>query len=312
MVIYKCHICEREFDRKYCLDSHLARKKPCKKSTGSKTNKTLIDPKCKRCGRTFSRRDSLNRHLKVCENIIKKNNVVKKSIIAKKNSTVKNTIVKNSTIKKNSDNNNIELKNNKININNYNPTFNLIVFGKDGTESLSVDDLAEIIKSNKNLYEELIKKINFNPNKPQHHNVYYSDMKAAYGKVYENKKWVDKKINEIINTLLDSKTEDLHKLLEKFDGILSKKIRQNIIKTIKDADYSNPDCRKKLISYIKPILYNNKDMVIKTKKILEELESDKNDDDDKLADQEIFKKGTKMSDVKKILNNKTIKSNKKN
>jgi len=93
---------------------------------------------------------------------------------------------------------------------------------------------------------------------------------------------------------LDSKTDDLHEILKKFDGILSKKIRQNIIKTIKDVDYSNPNCRKKLISYIKPILYNNKDMVIKTKKIVEE--NNKCDSDG------IFKKGIKMKDIKKIYN----------
>lgn len=270
MVIYKCHICDREFDRRHCFNNHLSRKTPCIKQFGSsKTNKKLFDPKCIKCGRIFSRKDSLNRHLKVCDNIIKKNNI-NKSIIAKENSTIKNTTIKNSIIKKN----NVAIKNNKININN--PTFNVICFGKDGIENLSADDLAEIIKSNKNLYEELIKKINFNPNKPQHHNIYYSDMKASCGKVYENKKWVDKKINEIINTLLDSKTEDLHKLLDNFNGILSKKVRQNIMKTIKDADYSNPNCRRKLISYIKPILYNNKDMVIKTKKILEEINNKKN------------------------------------
>src|SRR5207253_9227190 len=139
------------------------------------------------------------------------------------------------------------------------------------------------------------------PNKPNHNNVYYPDLKSSCGKIYENNKWVDKKINEIIDTLLDAKTDDLNTILDKFDGVLDKKIRRNIIDTIRDVDYSNPTRRKKLISYIKPILHSNKDVVIKTKKILENL---KKEDDDELADQEVFKKGTKMSDVKKLFKNK--------
>lgn len=101
-------------------------------------------------------------------------------------------------------------------------------------------------------------------------------MKATYGKIYENKKWVDKKINEIINKILDVKTEDLYLILDKLDGIINKETKQNIIKTINDVDNPNPERRKKLVSYIKPILYNNKDMVIKTKKMLEKIEQDEN------------------------------------
>lgn len=31
-------------------------------------------------------------------------------------------------------------------------------------------------------------------------------------------------------------------------------------------DYSRPDARKKLRSYLKPILYNHKDLIMKTRK----------------------------------------------
>ena len=250
MVNYKCSKCGRVFDRKIGLERHLARKTQCTKFSGSKTNKKVFDPKCKGCGKSYSRKDSLNRHMKICKGNINKN-------ITKGN---KNSKIINNNVTGNENNiNNIETQNNKININNpvINPTINLIFFGKDGIDSLTSDDFIKILKSHDNPYESIIKIINFDPNKPNHHNVYYPDMKATYGKVYENKKWVDKKINEIINSILDSKTDDLHEILKKFDGILSKKIRQNIIKTIKDVDYSNPNCRKKLISYIKPILYYN-------------------------------------------------------
>ena len=33
-------------------------------------------------------------------------------------------------------------------------------------------------------------------------------MKSAYGEVYENKSWIKKKIDEILDTLIDAKIED--------------------------------------------------------------------------------------------------------
>lgn len=48
---------------------------------------------------------------------------------------------------------------------------------------------------------------------------------------------------------------------------LNKKTREKIEETIKHMDYSKPNARKKLKSYLKPILYNHKNMIIKNKKI---------------------------------------------
>ncbi len=273
MVCYKCDICGKLFDRKDSLNKHLARKKKCIAQSGSKTNK-IYYPKCNQCHKSFSRKDSLDRHRKVCKgNINKKNNTIIKGSGSINN--VKN--INKSNIKGNVEINNISINKPVI----IKPIYvELNFFGKDGIESLTLDEFIKIVKSDENPYEAIIKAINFDPTKPQHHNVYYPDLKATYGKIYENKKWVDKKINEIINKMLDIKTEDLHAIINKLDGIINKKTKQNIIKTIKDIDNSNPECRKKLISYIKPILHNNKDMVLKTKKLLEEL-----DDFDDYADE---------------------------
>lgn len=63
---------------------------------------------------------------------------------------------------------------------------------------------------------------------------------------------------------------------------LNEKTQTRIRRAIENADYSQPDARKKLISYIKPILYNNKEMIIKTRKNagLDDPEDDDNDDAD--------------------------------
>jgi hypothetical protein len=89
--------------------------------------------------------------------------------------------------------------------------------------------------------------------------------------------------------------------MDKMGDILSEKTRENIIKTIENTSYSHPHRRKKLISYIKPILYNNKDIVIRTKKMLENFEQ--NDED---IDLNVFKKGTKIKDIKKMYKEKFL------
>jgi len=271
MVKYSCHLCGKKFDRKTTFKSHISRKNSCiKNKYGSKTNKKIPDPKCKDCGRSFSRRDSLIRHIKIC-----KGDIYKTNIKGTKNTTVNGT--KNNT-----------------NINSPTYNINFIDFGKDGINGLDLNDFIEIARSNSNPYETLIKIINFDPKKPQHHNIYYTDTKASCGQVYENKKWVEKKINEIVNILLDAKTEDFNSMLDKLGDDISKKTRENIINTIKDVDYSKPIARKKLISYLKPVLANNSDMVLKTKKLLEEYNAD-----EEYADEEVFKKGIKIKDIKK-------------
>ncbi len=246
-----CDKCHKNFSSNYNLKRHQI---IC--VGGTKTNKKNSF-KCEYCGNIFSRKDSLDAHInkKRCKEYEK----IRIKINGNKNKTNINPIDNSTNVKIV---NSPVIKNSPINV-------NLIVFGKDGIDSLTSKELFEMLRSDNNFYESLISMVNFNPDKPQHHNVYYSDMKAAYGKVYENKKWVDKKINEIINTLLDSKTEDLNEIIDEYGDCLSENSRKKIKETIENTDYSKPDRRKKLISYLKPILYNNRDMIIKTRKIFE-------------------------------------------
>ena len=157
---------------------------------------------------------------------------------------------------------------------NSNVTINLIVFSKDGIKCLNSKDYNKLFESNKHLIEELITQVNFNPDKPEHHNVYYPDLKSGYGIVYEDNKWISKKIDEILNTLLDAKVEDLNEILNDMGDFLNKKSRAKIKKAIENTNHDSipPGSRKKLMKYIKTILYNNKDMIIKTRKLTKKQE----------------------------------------
>lgn len=262
---FKCDKCRKKFSQKQDLKRHQNRLIDC--VTGNKKSlKNLQQFGCEFCDKKFTRKDNMRRHMNNCK--VKMNTITidgdeNNPIIGKK----VNSIYKSENAK-------------IINIKN----LNLFVFSKDGITGLNSKDYKKILESNKHIIEELITQVNFNPDKPQHHNVYYPDLKSAYGVVYEDNKWISKKIDEILNTLLDAKIEDLNEILNDMGDFLNKHTRSKIKKAIEDANNNSipPGSRKKLMKYIKTILYNNKDMIIKTRKLTKEQEEEilKHDCDD--------------------------------
>ncbi|XWV26672.1 zf-C2H2-N-terminal protein [Tupanvirus soda lake] len=179
MTNFKCNICHRQFKRKQDLNRHMSCTKGC--ANGSKTNKKIQSFNCRYCKKSFNRKDNMQRHLKTC-----KLNTTNINVNNSKNFAINNG-------------------KNGVAVNNSPISINLIVFTKDGVDNLSYGELNEILGSNENLVQALIKTVNLNPDKPEHHNIYYSDLKSTYGEVYENKTWVKRKIDEILNTLIDAK-----------------------------------------------------------------------------------------------------------
>ena len=258
MVKYTCPKCKTNFANERNLTRH---QKTC---GGSKSNKKT-EFKCKYCANSFTRKDSLDRHIKM--NRCKKYESIKNKQKIKGNNNKQNTnITKGRTV---TANNIVESPGS--NIYNFNFTF---TFAKDGIKSISLKDLSEIVNSKNSIFESMIKNVNLNPNKPQHHNVFYGNMQSSYGQVYENKEWVTKKIDEMLDTLIDAKREDLGEILNEMEDILNKKARNKIKEAIENMDWMNPRARKKLKSYLKPILYNHKDLIIKTRKLTEEQEEE--------------------------------------
>ena len=253
MVKYTCDRCKMSFDHKLIYDNHINRKIKCKKNNGSKTNRKLLEHMCEKCEKKFSRKDSLKRHYATCK--------VNKKTINNKNRNLKNTNnvrrMNNSKI-----NNGINKNSGGINING---DVKVVLLNYPPDKNIIMGALEEILDSNDNINISMIKKININENKPEHHNIYYPDIKSSHGEIFTENRWNTKKIDEILNIILESGTDILKKILNGIEEISDNETKERIKNCI--DDYCNADARKKLKSHLKVLLYGGKDIIKKTRKI---------------------------------------------
>ena len=105
---------------------------------------------------------------------------------------------------------------------------------------------------------QLIKRIHFDPRKPENHNVYISNIKNKYIMIYDGIKWnlqsQDETIDNLIDTnefVLEQKLEewvengkDYPEIMRKFNRYLGKKEKDEVINKIKEE--------------IKLVLFNNR------------------------------------------------------
>lgn len=266
MVQYICEKCDKQFDRKFLYDQHNNRKTDCsndtrKKKFGSKTAKK-IEYKCKKCKNNFSRKDSLTRHSKICKgkiNKIKGNKNTNTYIDGNENTNGDGNIVN-----KNS-------PNSKITVNKDN-NLNVILLNYPPDKYSFAEYIGEILSSDDNPIMEIIKKTNANKNRPEYHNVYYPDIKKSVGKIYKNNKWNAKKIDEIVNIMIENNTDCLKAYLKDLGVILNKDAINKIKKSCQE--FYDESARKKLASHVKILLYDSSDMVKKTKQKTENIYDD--------------------------------------
>ena len=157
--------------------------------------------------------------------------------------------------------------------NNKNDNIKLIEFGRDGS-NYNVDDTTKILNSTNNMIETIITTINCDKGKPQHHNMYCSDPKSGYVYIYEENKWCTKRNEEALEQIINYKLLDLHELMTRGGKHISRQTKKQIMDNINevatiDNDELCPcetDSRRKLRRRILHILYNNRKMIMETKK----------------------------------------------
>ena len=273
---YKCEICLKIFKQKSDYTRHLNRKNPCKE------NYNLY--KCQNCGKELKSYGSLHNHIKknVCSYVLEVNN---DNINV---SNISNVQYINNNIQNNQ---NIHMENVK-----------LIKFANEDLSEIKNDVYKKFINSGFKSVPNLIEHVHFNPHNPNQHNIYISNMKNTFILVFDGEKWEVKDRDDIIEDMMNSKTDHL---LEKFDELMEE-LPQSAIKKFQRFIERKDDDKviEKIKKDIKLILYNNRHLPIEIRKKLEYSESVNtlmlNND---LEEERVENKSSKINNILKKLEN---------
>ena len=258
-------------------------------------NRSKNNPiKCQFCERVYSNKSNLNKHLKICKEK-KKDDTVKESMtelarllnekekqlkdnekekdrqlakmlsekdkilaeeLKKRDKQIEELIKKAGIVNTNNITNNIQ------------NNFKLLNYKETDTSHLTENDYVRCLEHYNFCVPHLIRKIHFNPKKPENHNIYISNLKNSYVMIYMNNKWKVKNRDETISRVIDDKQIILEKKIQewvqsgkqypkvmaKFSRYIEKREENDVINAIKED--------------IKLMLYNNRNMIIENNKKL--------------------------------------------
>ena len=340
MVKYECYRCGYTTDNKSNIIRHIERKKSCKpiisninlddyksyilkgisceiytKYPQNNVDNHKITHLCTYCNKTYSRIDSLNRHLKTCkekkkddtvkesmESLVKilneqsiqiekfkreqekQINDFKKEILRKDKEIVKKdrNLEKELRIKEKEYQSQIKEQNKQIKelikkagiynngnvTNNIQNNFKLLNYKETDTSHLTENDYIKCLEHYNFCVPHLIRKIHFNPKKPENHNIYISNLKNSYVMIYMNNKWKVKNRDETISRIIDEKQILFEKKIQEWveSGIQYPKVMAKFSRYIEKREQN--DVINAIKEDIKLILYNNRNMIIENNKKL--------------------------------------------
>ena len=274
--------------KEYCekIMSSKSKKMSSKMSSKSKKmssichqNVTKKENICNFCEKLLSSRQALWRHLKTCKEK-QKDDTVRESMTEL--ARLLNEKDKQIEKKEKEHQKQIELliekaglatTNNITNNNNIQNNFKLLNYKETDTSHLTENDYVKCLEHYNFCVPHLIRKIHFNPKKPENHNIYISNLKNSYVMIYMNNKWKVSNRDETISRMIDDKQIILEKKIQgwvesgkqypkvmaKFSRYIDKREEDDVINAIKED--------------IKLMLYNNRNMIIDNNKKLKYINS---------------------------------------
>jgi hypothetical protein len=288
--MYNCECCNYFTDKKTNFIRHERSLKHQKAVNVSqklaKISPTLaeISPNnhiCKYCEKVFKHRSSLSKHIKYsckknndedikelvrllnlqqerCGNLEKQNNAMQKQI---------QQLTKKLQIQKVSNSHNT-MTNSHNTQNNNNNIYHIQILNHDKTDysHLTANDYKRCIRDVNHCVKTLICKIHFDPNKPENHNIYISNIKSKYVMVYRKNQWDIVERDREIDNLYDIN----HMVLEDwYDQYKDKhpEIVQSFEKYLKNKD-DDSDMIKDVKELIRQLLYNKRKVVKNTLRLL--------------------------------------------
>ncbi len=229
---------------------------------------STFSKQCKYCDKLFSRSDSLARHYKNCKDKMKTDeaNENMKQLVKLLNEQKQEfkTELENK-------NNQIDELINKAGINNSTITQNiqnnikLLAYDKTDISDLTEKDFIRCFNHNNMCVPHLVKRIHFNPKKPENHNVFISNLKSGHIMIYDGRKWNTFNRDEIVDDIFDDKHDILEQKYEEWISIgkdypiIYHKFKRYLEKI------NNDIVLKKVKDELKFTLYNNRNVVKKIK-----------------------------------------------
>lgn len=256
---HMCTKCNRIFANERNLEQH-ALKNSCK-------NVTCY---CKICGKGFSSESSMYRHMRTICKVKKENEKnndddkyeqlekkFEKKLEQKYEELIKEFKTKSIKCE----------KNNNVIINN--GTINNIIMVKYGNEDMARFSKSEILNAIKGYFSpiELTRVVHFNKNYPEYHNIYIPNMRDKYAMVYNGVQWNLVEAKALIDTIYEDKKNYFESTIEEFVGSLSLSKMKALERWLADDDNSKKI--KEVKNALKLILYNNKNIPLATKKLIE-------------------------------------------
>jgi hypothetical protein len=280
MAQFICEKCKQKFTRKESLDYHTSNES-CKDKSFT----------CKICQNKFSSKSSMYRHMRASCLVKKSNDAKNEAILARlvqieeenkllitnvkqlrtDNEKLKTTVEKLSNddkkmrvVKKNT--NNIGTMNKNTNNGTViNATINLVGYGNEDLSKLNKAEILKALQTGYNSTVKLTEAVHFNPNFPEFHNVYISNMKDKYAMMHDGKQWTLTTKEDLISKIYEDKKSYIEENLEEFVESLHPSRKRALARWL-DTDDDDKKV-KEIKENIKLLLYNSKNMIIDTKGI---------------------------------------------
>ena len=297
MVYYECKRCGYNTNHKNSMKNHLKRKNICKpiledisienicklydfeyvppnnskslqipskippnnsKSLQNENISELSELQCEFCLKTFSRKDNVIKHQKICKK--KKTSNLELCIMKNEIETLKEKLDKTTTMITTNNNNTINktLNNNSNNTQNINIHINNL--GEENIKHIDYNYYNNILKGIYGAVPKLVEKIHFDKEHPENQNIKLTNKKEPYIKIRKNNKWkLANRKTEVLD-LIDSKCfllrQKYEKLLKKNHNLTDEQ-QDKIDCFIEKYDEDNKVLLDELLNKTELMLLNN-------------------------------------------------------
>jgi len=279
MSLFHCTKCTKIFNRKLHFDNHVNRKTSCLKpivyletpeipETNLRTelneiieNTSIKEHSCKYCNKSYSRQDSLLRHIKQNSCKVKKeiNDVYMVEIESLKTKIMEQTKKLDEINEKRT--NIVQNSNNTLNtVTNVTNQFNIVSLGNEDISKLTQEELLKIATSGVFYPIVAAEIIHCNERLPDFQNILISNLRSNKGHIYSIGNWITKNQDDIIRHLMDVDKKHVTNIINEVK-VDDKKIKDKI-------EYTKDELKEDKshhVGKIKDKLYSASKMVTKTK-----------------------------------------------